>query len=310
MTQVRVWNFGDLLTQGRFKTAAAGLMAPGVYTGLDVVSASSTSIVLSAGSFMLPSGILVQEDSGITTIPPNPSLATDYTLVADHADIAAIGGGPVMYIWQTGLRAASGDPTATSVAILYLRHPGAVAVTPDLLSTPAKLRNREILQNIDVNTAWIQAPFSQACDIVVDPNIVFTAASHSSGAQWLGWRIANTAAVGLQNFKFRLPLPLYPKVRRVDIYVDLPALGKITLSTAPYTVRSQDGSVVSSAAYVPVTATVSTSPDINGPLLGLSSPVGTFRLGSYTSQPSSLGVTVTVPALNSVFIRAFLMLHD
>src|SRR4051812_27355493 len=123
MTQQRVYNYGDLLTQRRTKTLGASFFTPGIYVGMGPTVVSPVLVTLAPGAFMLPNGVLVTESSSVELIPPVPTIATNYTLTADHDDIQAIGGSTVSYTWREGLLERSGDPDDNSLALLWLRHP-------------------------------------------------------------------------------------------------------------------------------------------------------------------------------------------
>ncbi len=300
MVQSRVYDYGSTLTQARTKTLASRLFAPGVYDGMDPVVVSSALLQLTAGCFLLPNGVLVVESTNVDITPPTPASATDYTLTADHDDIQATGGSSVTYTWRTGILARTGSPNANSLALLWLRHPGASSVTLAMLSVPPDVRTGGGVEAIEDLSGWLQAPFSHLCDATLGANITATGASHSSGAQHLGVQVSNSAGVGLQNYQFRIPLPAVPYARFIDVYAIIPNLGSISFTTGGFSIVAEDGTAVASTPTI-----------INGPILDLSVPAGTLALASTATQPVTLGVTVSVPALTTgIFLKGFRVRGD
>lgn len=383
MVQRRVYDFGSLLTQERTKTLASSLFTPGIYGGFDPVIVSGTQLQFTPGTYLLPNGVLVNEDANIDITVPTPATAQDYTVIVNHDDIQATGGSPALYSLVTGIKARSGDPNTNSLALLWIRHTGGGPLTSDMLSRPPVLR----AGSLPAEDGFVPAPFSNANDEVRGANILTTQQSRSvragvnaslsaSGAtvvgqidvtlplgtvmeasdvgrylllsggagpnngwfeitafvsttevritdngtapgseasltwdvrepEQLGLQIKNTAVTGLQTYQFRLPLPSRPLPQSIELYGALASLATVSISAAPYDTHLADRTVL-----------VSTPATLTGPLEGLdprSSPAGTFDLDNYdeSNPPTSLGVTVTVPAQSSgVFIRGFNLVTD
>ncbi len=301
MTQQRLYDFGALLTQTRSKTLAGNVFTPGVYAGMAPTVVSPVSVTLSAGAFMLPNGVLVVENGAVSLVPPVPTLATDYTLTADHDDIQAIGGSTVSYTWRVGLLDRSGDPSTNSLAILWLRHPGSAPVTIDMFSVPEPMKSGAVRSDLDLVSGWYQAPFPFICDhLPLASNITVTAQRHSTGPQHLGIQIVNSAGSGTQAYNGLIPLTGVPRARFVDVYADIPTGGSISFSTGVYTPYDTDGNAV---------ATTPTS--IAGAAVGLNTPVGTLALDSTELPVMTLGFTAVVPALTAgIFIKGFRVRAD
>ncbi len=227
MVQSRIYDASAILTQGRTKALASNLLAPGIYSGFEPTVVSTSLIRLSAGSLLLPSGILTIESADVD-ITDVPLVAGDYTLTADHDDIQAIGGSPVIYQFRDGILDPSGDPNASSLAVLWLRYTGG-PITSAMISTPVVRQNGALLEELLAFEGFLQAPFAHLCDQVKGANIILTPAAHKGGAQHLGYRITNTASSGTQSLQFTLPLPPLPWVRRIEVYGDLPANSSISL---------------------------------------------------------------------------------
>lgn len=246
MAQQRIYNFGDTLTQGRTKTLAAKLLAAGVYEGMEPVIISDVSglFKLSAGSFLLPNGVLVVESTDVTEIqlPPlwPPAAPTTYVLTADHSDIQAIGGSSVSYslrVAPVGPIPMQGWPSANSLTLLIVRHPGSMSLNPGMFSVPLRVRTNDLLQYTLNESGWLQAPF-ELCDYVAGPNVTQRKQSSSQGPQHQGILFVNSAAFNSQSASFTLPLPRLPWVRRVEVYADLPPSSSIGFNSVVRTVTA------------------------------------------------------------------------
>jgi hypothetical protein len=176
MVQSRIYDWGALLTQGRTKTLASSLFTPGVYEGFEPTVISATLIELSPGTILLPNGVLVQESDVTQVTVATPVGAEDYTVTIDHDDIQAVGGSSAYYTLRSGLLGRSADPNTSSVALLWVRHPGSTPLTDDMLSRPPTLQAGAISPAVD---GFVPAPFSAACDVVKGSNITATQKSYT-----------------------------------------------------------------------------------------------------------------------------------
>ena len=248
MSQTRVYNFGDTLTQSKTKTQASKLLSAGVYEGMNPIITGPATLNLSPGAFLLPNGILVSESTAITSInyPPSwppglpipPAATTDFTLTADHDDVQAIGGSAVSYNLRPGIFPRFGSPLPNSVALLWIRHPGSASIDPGMFSLPPKVKNGALQNDLALLNGWMQAPFSDACDVVAGPNIVQQKVSFPTGPQNTGLMLQNTAIFNDQSFAFSLPIPRFPWARRVAVYADLPATASIAFNQLQRTVAA------------------------------------------------------------------------
>lgn len=298
MTQSRIYDFGATLTQGKTKTHSSVLFTPGVYEGFQPTVVSASEIQFSAGSFLLPNGVLVSESDPVIVAFATPGVATDYTITAEHGDIQAIGGSAVTYVLNTGILPRSGSPNTASLAVAWIRHPGAIALDQSMVSAP------ETPKMAAPSETLVPAPFPASFDEILGANVTMDSASHSSGPQTLGLAVSNSAAVGLQTAEFRIGVPSGILPRSIRVFADIPALGSISVTTGTYTPYLSDGTVLS----------VTGSP-IAGPASGLDptgSPAGTFTLGTYDASTPlvSLGFTITIPPSDNVFIRAIEFVED
>jgi len=300
MAQTRVYDYGALLTQARTKSFASRLFTPGLYEGFEPSIITPTLLQFAPGTFLTPMGVLINESGNVQITVPTPASPADYTITADHDDIQAVGGSPAYYTLRPGILARSGDPNPNSLALLWIRDTGA-PLAMSMFSQPPVLQAGSLLSVIE--NGIIPGPFPQRCDALAGPNITASAASHSSGPQNLGLLLVNSAPSGTQTYQFRLPLPpLRP--RSIEVYAAIPSLGSISITTAPYQTYESTGAIL-----------VATPVAVSGPVTALgSTPAGVFTLGNYDADvnpPTSLGVTVVVPALTpGVFIKAFNLIGD
>ena len=302
MSQSRVYDYGALLTQARTKSFASNLFTPGLYDGFAASIVTPTLLQFAPGTFLTPMGVLINESGNVQVTVPTPPGAADYTVTADHDDIQAVGGSPAYYTLRPGILPRSGSPNPNSLSLLWIRFPTATPLALSMFSQPPVLQAGSLLSVIE--NGIIPGPFPQRCDAIAGPNITASAASFS-GSQNLGLLLVNSAGSGTQTYQFRLPLPPF-RPRTIEVFASLPNLGSISISTAPYETYESTGAIL--------TATPSA---ILGPVTALdlgSTPAGVFTLGNYDADvnpPTSLGVTVVVPALTpGVFIKAFNLVGD
>ena len=300
MAQTRVYDYGALLTQARTKSFASRLFTPGLYEGFEPSIITPTLLQFAPGTFLTPMGVLINESGNVQITVPTPASPADYTITADHDDIQAVGGSPAYYTLRPGILARSGDPNPNSLALLWIRDTGA-PLAMSMFSQPPVLQAGSLLSVIE--NGIIPGPFPQRCDALAGPNITASASSHSSGPQNLGLLLVNSAPSGTQLYQFRLPLPPF-RPRSIEVYAAIPSLGSISITTAPYQTYESTGAILAA-----------TPAAVSGPVTALgSTPAGVFTLGNYDADvnpPTSLGVTVVVPALTpGVFIKAFNLIGD
>jgi hypothetical protein len=298
MTQIRIWNPADLLTQGRTALYTKVIAGPGLYSGYTPTIVGDWAVTLSSGSLILPNGVEVSETSTITidTLPVL-SEAIDYTLVAAQSDTTLIGGAPVLYSWVTGIQPRYDDDG--NVAVLYVRYPGTGVLTEAILSTPSYQKATTIGDLTNDAFTWIAAPFTTACDIVKGSNIAYSNASSALGAQYLGWSVTNSASSGSQTLQFRLPLPVNRHARQVQVYATLPNLSTLSFITGTYTSRDGDGNVLTLDPT-----------SVSGPVTSLSAPAVEIDVSSSVAQMTSFGVTLTLAAGTTAFFWGVQIVTD
>lgn len=257
MVQQRIYNFGDVLTQGRTKALTSRLMAAGVYEGMDPVITSSASLKLTPGAFLLPNGVMVIETADVTEVeyPPSwpPVSPADFSLVAEHDDIQAYGGSAVVYSLRPGLLPPATDSGTT---ICWLRHAGSAPLNPGMVSIPPKLKNADSLRHSLQEFGWLQAPFADMGEVVSGSNVQQVKGVHISGPHHAGLKIVNSSTTTAQNFQFMLPLPRIPWARRIEVFADIPTSASIgfnlssTNMTAPAVASVNSVLTVSSTAWL------------------------------------------------------------
>lgn len=126
MAQTRITNYGDDFTHKLFSTWASTVLPQGRYSGFEFVLKNTDRFALSAGSVLLPNGVLVLEDAEVVLPPivPLPAAATVYEVRISQVDESIIGGNPAEYalvVSGTPLDTADGRVT---VVLGYLSYPG------------------------------------------------------------------------------------------------------------------------------------------------------------------------------------------
>lgn len=309
MTQQRIYNFGDTLTQSKTKTQASKLLSAGVYEGMNPVILGPAQIELSPGAFLLPNGILVSESTAVTSItyPPSwpPGIPSTFTLTADHDDVQAIGGSAVSYNLRDGLLPRFGEPLPNSVALLWIRHPGSATLNPGMFSLPPKVKNGALINDLMLSNGWVQAPFTNVCDVTAGPNILQSGSSFSTGPENIGLMVRNTSTTGMQYLSFTLPIPRMPWARRVGVYASLPAGAFIQINQAERftTAPAASGTSV-------VISVTDTSPFMVKDKVLLVDPVTSFRQVTVVQNISSatqMTVSLTSPVSSGTRVTSILV---
>jgi len=120
MSQTRICNFGDLLTQEKLATAFAKLLPSLVYEGFDLSVSTASSVAVSSGTLLLPDGVLVLESTPFSIPLTFSGGAEDFTLVCTHVDAALFGGVGATYSAVSGFFSTYADSTVLG----WVRYPG------------------------------------------------------------------------------------------------------------------------------------------------------------------------------------------
>lgn len=145
MSQRRITIFGDLIDTADMPEVISNIMAPGRLTGNDFIVAASDFMQISAGSCLLPNGILVVEDETKSLVIPNSSLATDYTVIYQLEDTITLGGSPAILRLLSGTKRQIDFTDGTILG--WIRYPGgSVPLDASFFVQPSHLR---IVQKTD-----------------------------------------------------------------------------------------------------------------------------------------------------------------
>lgn len=301
--QFRLSDFGSPLTQDLFKRLQGGILSPGVYEGLDIEVVDSTTLRINPGFGVLPDGLGFAETESVELDFATPGSAQTFTVLAIHDDVSAVGGSLVVYQLYSGEAPLVGYPSAGSMALAYVHHPGAPTAINQKMIRPLPLRASDGLLNFaDAFYQTVQLPPAVEFDSVRGANIVVTPTALSGALNALGARVQNTATSGSQLYEFSVPLAertLRP--RSVQVFGQLPASATLTL-----TARAADGT------SVPVG---SSSPTVTGPV-ALSVGDTAMVTASFAAQnssaeiysessrkPMTLRLSLSLPAGSEAFLQ-------
>lgn len=289
---MQIWNFGDTLTQRKFKAGALSAFLPGLYAGMVPTILGPNQLSLSPGSLLSPGGVFFYSNVA-TVVPDFPVLSApdEYTLVATHDDIQAIGGSNFRLSWVQGIQPRFDAPT-NAVAVLYVRQdvPGALAT--DQFSQPPYVMNGLVLDRFEDHLLLLGPAFTTFA-VVNGANVSLSNAVAAMGAQYLGLKVTNTALVGLQTSSFKLAIPERVRLHGVEVFCELPVLGSIAINGI-----ASDGSTVAL-----------TGSPIVGPIVDVTlSNALDFALTAL--EIVALDVVVTVPGTQQAFLHKVRLLTD
>lgn len=128
MAQKRFTDRGRPYDHEAWRSLYRNTLSPGVYSGytLSPSPLSASQVEISPGALLLPTGIVVVEDTAVTVqiegVFP-PSSATDYTIRTYHREIATglIGGEAMTYLVDSSLVTAQ---PSDGIILGWIRHPG------------------------------------------------------------------------------------------------------------------------------------------------------------------------------------------
>lgn len=164
MTQKRYTDRGRPYDHEAWRALYRETLSPGVYSGFNISPSTTTGTVeISPGSLLLPSGIVVVEDSEVFVSIPGtfpPASATDYTIFTSHSEaaIGLIGGEAMSYGASSSLLTSQPDD---GVILGWIRHPGgAVALSQDHIIDAPKFAPADIAADyVARQPACAPAPF-------------------------------------------------------------------------------------------------------------------------------------------------------
>ena len=139
MGQRRLNIFGDLIDTADLPEMIANIMAPGRLIGNDFIVAASDLMQISAGSCLLPDGVLVIENEIKSLVIPSSSLPTDYTVIYQLEDTRTLGGSPAILRLLSGIKRQEDFIDGTILG--WVRYPGgSIPLSASFFIQPSSLR--------------------------------------------------------------------------------------------------------------------------------------------------------------------------
>jgi hypothetical protein len=139
MGQRRLNTFGALIDTEDMPSLAARLISAGRLDGNDFLVAASDLLQITAGSCMLPDGVLVIETEVKNLVIPNSSLAADYTILYQLEDTGTLGGSPAILRLLSGIKRQENVTDGTILG--WVRYPGGnVALSSSFFIQPSHLK--------------------------------------------------------------------------------------------------------------------------------------------------------------------------
>lgn len=156
--QRRINIFGDFIDAMDLPDAFAHMFSAGRYTGNVFSVADSSHLRLSAGSLMLPNGVVVLEDEYKDLTIPNSSSPISYTIIYQSEDDLLMGGSPAILRPITGLFRQ--DAFSDAAVMGWVLYPGgSVPLSLSHFFQPDYLR---VVSNPSKFIWEMLAPFSSA----------------------------------------------------------------------------------------------------------------------------------------------------
>lgn len=139
MAQQRINIYGSLIDTADLPTMVSSLFQPGRYTGCNFEVGGVNRLRVSAGSALLPDGVLIIEDESKELIIGNSSFAADYTIIYQLDDSRILGGSPATLRATAGITRQSAFTDA--VVLGWVRYPGgAIPLSEAHFTQPFHLR--------------------------------------------------------------------------------------------------------------------------------------------------------------------------
>lgn len=139
MSQRRLNIFGALIETADMPDLASNFMAPSRLVGNNFLVAAADLLQITAGSCLLPDGVLVIETEVKNISIPNSSLATDYTVLYQLEDTGTIGGSPAVLRLVDGIKRQENLTDGTIIG--WVRYPGGnIPLASSFFIQPSHLR--------------------------------------------------------------------------------------------------------------------------------------------------------------------------
>ena len=163
MAQKRFTDRGRPYDHEAWRSLYKYTLSPGVYSGytLSPSSTSASQVVISAGALLLPTGIVVVEDSEVTVqiegVFP-PSAPTNYTIKTEHSEAAMglIGGEAMTYAAEAALLT---EQPSNGVVLGWIRHPGGgVALEESHITNAPKYAPADVAKDFSARMPVVSSP--------------------------------------------------------------------------------------------------------------------------------------------------------
>lgn len=163
--QRRLNIFGDLIDTADLPEMISNIMSAGRLTGNDFVVAASDYMSITAGTCLLPDGVLVLENEVKSLVIPNSSLAMDYTVIYQLEDTMTLGGSPAILRLLSGIKRQQDFTDGTILG--WVRYPGgSIPLSQSFFIQPSHLK---ISNRADTLYATNSCPLN-----VIKPPVSFT----------------------------------------------------------------------------------------------------------------------------------------
>lgn len=158
MAQDRKNIFGALIETEDMPRALSALSAPGRLEGMDFSVSAADLLQVSAGSCILPDGVVILEDEDREILVNNSSFAADYTVIYQLEDVRVLGGSPAQLRLLAGIHQQ--DDFTDSTVLGWIKYPGgSIPLSESHFIQPASIRLGNVLGKLD---AVYLPPFVEA----------------------------------------------------------------------------------------------------------------------------------------------------
>lgn len=170
MAQKRFTDRGRPYDHEAWRSLYRNTLSPGVYSGYDLSPSgtSASQVDISPGALLLPSGIVVVEDTTVTVqiegVFP-PSAPTNYTVKTEHSEAAMglIGGEAMTYAVEASLLSVQ---PSNGVILGWIRHPGGgVPLDTTQITLAPKYAPAEVAKDFSARMPIVSSPPNIVSDL-------------------------------------------------------------------------------------------------------------------------------------------------
>ena len=139
MSQVRLNVYGSTIETSDGPIVISNIMSPGRLEGNDFKVLGADLLGVSAGSCLLPDGIMLIEDADKNLVVPNSSAAVDYTIAYQLEDSRVLGGSPAVLRLISGIYRQEAFTDATVLG--WIRYSGgSIPIANSMFIQPTSLK--------------------------------------------------------------------------------------------------------------------------------------------------------------------------